>query len=100
MKATRRLASIVIFGCVVANSYCQQPGTKLWEFTTGDRVESSPAIGADGTIYFASWDDKLYALDTNGSNKWSITIGGGRTGCMFMSSPAIGPDGTVYVGSN
>lgn len=100
MKATRRSVLAVIFACAVATGTCQQPGTKLWDFTTGNRIESSPAIGADGTIYVGSWDNKLYAVDASGSNKWSITVGGGSSGTWFMSSPAIGPDGTVYVGSN
>jgi outer membrane protein assembly factor BamB len=100
VKATRRFASVVIFGCLAANGLCQQPGTKLWEFPTGDRIECSPAIGADGTIYVGSWDNKLYAVDASGSSKWSVTVGGGSTGTWFMSSPAIGPDGTIYVGSN
>ena len=30
-----------------------------WEFKTGDRVESSPAIGSDGTVYVGSNDKKL-----------------------------------------
>ena len=34
----------------------QKPGTVLWEFKTGDEVLSSPAIGADGTVYFGSND--------------------------------------------
>ena len=37
-------------------------GDKLWEFKTGDRVESSPAIGSDGTVYVGSEDEKLYAF--------------------------------------
>ena len=42
----------------------QKPGTVLWEFVTGDGVESSPAIGSDGTVYVGSDDKKLYALKT------------------------------------
>ncbi|MBM3477221.1 MAG: hypothetical protein FJX75_28475 [Armatimonadetes bacterium] len=45
-------------------------GTLLWEFDTnyagpqyGPIVESSPAIGMDGTICVGSRDDKVYALD-------------------------------------
>ena len=37
-------------------------GTKKWEFTTGNQVWSCPAIGADGTVYVGSDDNKLYAL--------------------------------------
>ena len=71
------------------------PGMLKWKFTTGFQVESSPAIGTDGTIYVGSWDNNLYAINpANGSEKWEFT-----TGSAVVSSPAIGMDGTVYVGS-
>jgi hypothetical protein len=40
-------------------------GSKLWEFETGGGVESSPAIGSDGTVYVGSGypDKKLYAIN-------------------------------------
>jgi len=28
----------------------------------GGKIESSPAIGSDGTIYVGCWDKKLYAI--------------------------------------
>jgi len=65
-----------------------------WSFTTGSRIYSSPAIGADGTIYVGSIDNNLYAINPDGSQKWSFT-----TGYCVYSSPAIGADGTIYVGS-
>jgi hypothetical protein len=37
-------------------------GDKLWEFETGSKVLSSPAIGSDGTVYVGS--KKLYAIKT------------------------------------
>ena len=40
-------------------------GAKLWEFKTGGRVDSSPAIGSDGTVYVGSDDHKLYAIKTD-----------------------------------
>ena len=40
-------------------------GVKLWEFKTGDAVNSSPAIGSDGTVYVGSADKKLYAIKTD-----------------------------------
>ena len=70
-------------------------GVKLWEFETGDVVDSSPAIGSDGTVYVGSYDDKLYAINgKSGVKLWEFETGGRVT-----SSPAIGSDGTVYVGS-
>ncbi|MCL4468682.1 MAG: PQQ-binding-like beta-propeller repeat protein [Deltaproteobacteria bacterium] len=68
--------------------------TLKWSFQTGNGVGSSPAIGADGTIYVGSLDDNLYAINPNGTLKWSYT-----TGNKILSSPAIGADGTIYVGS-
>ena len=41
-----------------------KPGTVLWEFKTGD-VDSSPAIGTDGTVYVGSDDNKIYAIKTD-----------------------------------
>ncbi|MDE0821944.1 MAG: PQQ-binding-like beta-propeller repeat protein, partial [Opitutales bacterium] len=40
-------------------------GVKLWEFVTGARVFSSPAIGSDGTVYIGSVDKKVYAIKTD-----------------------------------
>ncbi len=63
-----------------------------------------PAIGADGTVYFATtngtWlssDSRLYAVKKDGSMKWAegIVIPGVK---WLSSAPAIGSDGTVYVG--
>ena len=72
-----------------------KPGTVLWEFKTGGIVLSSPAIGSDGTVYVASLDNKLYAINgKSGVKLWEFKTGGDVDSC-----PAIGPDGTVYVGS-
>ena len=35
---------------------------KLWNFTTGNSVESSPAV-VDGVVYVGSEDGKIYALN-------------------------------------
>ena len=72
-----------------------KPDTVLWEFKTGDAVNSSPAIGSDGTVYVGSMDHKLYAL----SGKSGVKLWEFKTGDAVYSSPAIGSDGTVYVGS-
>jgi len=67
---------------------------EIWSFKTESYVFSSPAIASDGTIYVGSWDDKIYALNPDGSLKWAY-----KTWDHIDSSPAIGPDGTLYVGS-
>ena len=59
-------------------------------------MQSSPAIGADGTVYVGSYDNNVYALDgQSGQLKWKYITGG-----FVQSSPAIGADGTVYASSN
>ncbi|HVP58458.1 MAG TPA: PQQ-binding-like beta-propeller repeat protein [bacterium] len=60
----------------------------------------SPAIGADGTIYFASGmfllgtgylPGTLYALNSDGTSKWEYYLG------KTFFSPAIGENGWIYV---
>ncbi|MGA1874463.1 MAG: PQQ-binding-like beta-propeller repeat protein [bacterium] len=51
------------------------------------------AIGADGTVYVGTGNESIYALDPNGTVKWSYATGG-----LISTSPAIGADGTVYIG--
>lgn len=80
-------------------------GTLLWTFETGEMIDSSPAIASNGTIYIGSNDNKLYALNPNGSKKWEFSAGPttyserGKGIWGIRSSPAIGKDGTIYVGS-
>ena len=58
-------------------------------------VDSSPAIGSDGTIYFGSFDTKVYALGADGTKKWEFDAGS-----LIFSSPAIAVDGLIYIGSH
>ena len=72
------------------------PGTEKWYFDNASGgVRSSPAIGADGTVYFGANDGNLYALNPqDGSIQWTFA-----TGDEIQTPPAIGADGTVYFGS-
>lgn len=57
---------------------------------------STPAIAADGAIYYGTNDGMVYALNTtDGSVRWSRNIGSPPVG-----SPAIAPNGTIYIGNN
>ncbi|MEO0095948.1 MAG: PQQ-binding-like beta-propeller repeat protein [candidate division WOR-3 bacterium] len=47
-------------------------GTLKWRYNTGGAIHSSPAIGSDGTIYFGCNDYNFYALNPDGSLKWSL----------------------------
>jgi outer membrane protein assembly factor BamB len=79
---------------VAALAVCA-PGTKMWEFSAGDRNEAACAIGADRTVYLGSFDHTVYAINgASGAKKWEFV-----TGNLVASSPAISADGTIYVGS-
>ncbi|GBC76207.1 Desiccation/radiation resistance protein [bacterium HR07] len=67
---------------------------RQWRFRAGDSLQSSPAIGEDGTIYIGADDGNLYALAPDGKEKWRF-----QTEDKIVSSPALGSDGTIYVGS-
>ena len=71
-------------------------GGVRWKFDSFNSIQSTPAIGADGTVFIPSYDKFVYALDPlTGAKKWSYL-----TGDSVSSSPALGGDGTLYVGSN
>src|SRR5262249_34119964 len=58
-----------------------------------------PAIARDEptlaeTIYVASEDGVLYAVNSNGAQRWALPIG-----IVIFSAPVIAADGTIYVGN-
>jgi outer membrane protein assembly factor BamB len=70
-----------------------QDNTTRWVYFTNSGFKGSAVIGSDGTIYFNSYGTnmKLFALNPDGSLKWSRDTG------HCYGSPAIGSDGTIYV---
>jgi outer membrane protein assembly factor BamB len=84
-----------------ATFYAINPnGTERWSYVPAavrSRFFSSPAIGADGTIYTTS-GSTIVALDSqDGSVEWEFETG--KKGSI-ISSPAIGADGTLYIGAD
>jgi outer membrane protein assembly factor BamB len=94
-------------------------GTLKWQFDTADFLsagqngETSPAIGANGTIYVGGREINsdifkreeggdsnslgfLYAINPSGSLKWKFATG---KKADFSTSPVIGSDGVIYIGS-
>ena len=59
-------------------------GKLNWEFKTGGRVESTPAVSG-GTVFVGSHDGNLYAFDAeSGKKKWTLETDG-----MVRSSPVV-----------
>ncbi len=58
---------------------------------------SFPTLGADGTLYYVSATQKLYAHDTAGEVKtgWPVAVPGAGDACG-SASPLVAPDGTIY----
>lgn len=71
-------------------------GSLVWEFEAdlNGFVISSPVVGADGTIYFAT-QYQIYAVNPNSSERWRFD----RPNTTWGSELAIGYDGTIYVES-
>jgi outer membrane protein assembly factor BamB len=69
-------------------------GTQKWllQLPTDLVTGYSPAIGDDGTIYYAIPDASLHAVGQDGKEVWSFS----GSGCI-ISSPALGKDGSIYV---
>ncbi len=64
---------------------------KKWEFTKAGPIAAALALDDDGTLYAASEDGFLYALDASGNLLWKFKAG------PMVASPVLGADGTVYV---
>lgn len=67
----------------------------FWRYKVGDGIISSPAVDADGNVFFGSHDGYVYALSGSGRLLWRV-----KTGGRVISSPAISRTyNAVYVGS-
>lgn len=58
-----------------------------------------PALGADGTIYFATWHNTLEALDPITHQVRSLFHADGTGDFDQITSITIGADGTIYCGT-
>ncbi|MEK7450092.1 MAG: PQQ-binding-like beta-propeller repeat protein, partial [Planctomycetota bacterium] len=70
-------------------------GSLKWSFNAGSPINSSPAIGPDGAIYFSTTGGQVYARNSDNSAKWGpVNVGGN----INFSSPVIHPNGnTLYI---
>ena len=79
-------------------------GTIKWKYEIGSNYHVNPSLGKDGTIYVlvsinphTNPDTILYAINPDGSEKWTRKLGSKRT--TDYSEPVISADGIIYVAS-
>jgi len=66
----------------------------LWTADLGHRIQSSPSLGLDGTIYIGTDDGFIHALKPDGTIAWTS-----RSEAAVVSTPAIDDKGNIYFGS-
>ncbi len=77
----------------ISSAELAKPLKLLWSYQAEDSVESSAAL-VGNTVYVASMDSSLYAMDlSTGKLRWRYST----TGPVQESSPCV-QDGIVYVG--
>jgi len=100
ISSTVTVDGVVYFGSTDGAVYALNAttGTKLWSFTTGYLVDSSPAV-ANGVVYVGSWDGNLYALNAStGAKLWKYATESECTGATLCGSGLVGTSPTVANG--
>ena len=79
-------------------------GSQIWKtqvndtnrvpFTSPNSIYTTPAIGSDGTIYIGSNEGYIYALNQDGTIKFSY-----NAGYPLQSSPIIDSNDAIYFGA-
>ena len=86
---------LVMVGSEDGNFYAfdaEEGGDPLWTFTTGGSIWSTPVIG-NGTVYFGSHDEYVYALAVgDGTERWRFKTGGTIAGrpLLFRDLVVVG----------
>ncbi len=93
LHLTILVLAIILFGFDGMAAEEPTPLEPKWKFRVPRWVDSSPALGDDGVLYFGSHDQRFMAVDTNGIRRWSFA-----TGAEVVSSPALTRDERLYFG--
>jgi outer membrane protein assembly factor BamB len=69
-------------------------GTFKWEFKPKVYAvnKATPVISSDRTIYFSTGDGTVYAVNSDGTQKWAT-----NTGAEIAATPVLAADETIYV---
>ena len=71
-------------------------GKIIWRQMLQGKIEASPAVGSDGTIFVADFGGVVTAVSRHGSIEWTYETPG-HVG--IVSSPTLDLEDTVYIGS-
>ncbi|MEN6348506.1 MAG: PQQ-binding-like beta-propeller repeat protein, partial [Syntrophomonas sp.] len=72
-------------------------GQLIWTATIGASDTTSPVVDSDGIIYIGC--NKLYAIESDGSQKWIFNNPSGNTTDDFRHMPVIDRNGDIYIAS-
>jgi len=72
-------------------------GAFQWTFVAPGKYGfyQTPLVGADGTVYVASLDERVFALYPDGSLRYEAQFDG-----KILARPALSSDGSLYVGTD
>jgi outer membrane protein assembly factor BamB len=70
-------------------------GSVRWRVSARRKVYTSPAVGAQGRVFFGSQDHHVYGVAPDGKLAWSVDLGVDIDG-----GPAIDDRGGLYVGTD
>ncbi len=74
-------------------------GTPKWNISLGSPADAAPVVGRDGTIYVGgsvSFLSSVYAINPDGSEKWSYDTG---SQASLRNASILGLDGMLYIGT-
>jgi hypothetical protein len=72
-------------------------GDIKWQLSEGTSYTTAPTIAQDGTLYYAA-DDRLFALNPDGTGKWSADLPTNYYG--IPPQPILDSDGNIYFTQN
>lgn len=70
-------------------------GELQWAFDSADAIRSSPAVDGNDVIYFGSGNGRLYAINPDGSHRWSLQLIKSERNDL-NGSPALG-ERAIYI---
>lgn len=64
-------AAIIVAGGRSLYSFRQADGVLLWKYSVSESALGQPEVGPDGTIYVSDSQNQIYAVGSDGIQKWA-----------------------------